>query len=116
LGHVGRNSNLKDLKHGLSTGQVPVSAYVGSSKNLKDLKFKYLAGLNSARTIYALSRPTLRHAPRALRSASDRGEGKAVLPTHPAFTRDARGIIRKPNWGRKIIMMPLKAPAWYSST
>ena len=24
--------------HGLSTGQVPVSAYVGSSKNLEDLK------------------------------------------------------------------------------
>ena len=25
-------------KHGLSTEQFPVSAYVGSSKNLKDLK------------------------------------------------------------------------------
>jgi len=27
-----------ERKHGLSTEQVPVSAYVGSSKNLKDLK------------------------------------------------------------------------------
>ena len=30
----------KGRKHGLSTEQVPVSAYVGSSKNLKDLKEK----------------------------------------------------------------------------
>ena len=28
----------KPRTHGLSTEQVPVSAYVGSSKNLKDLK------------------------------------------------------------------------------
>ena len=27
-----------ERKHGLSTEQVPVSAYVGNSKNLKDLK------------------------------------------------------------------------------
>jgi hypothetical protein len=27
-----------ERKHGLSTEQVPVSAYVGSSKNIKDLK------------------------------------------------------------------------------
>ena len=27
-----------ERKHGLSTEQFPVSAYVGSSKNLKDLK------------------------------------------------------------------------------
>ena len=35
------NPDLKDpdeRKHGLSTEQFPVSAYVGSSKNLKDLK------------------------------------------------------------------------------
>ena len=40
--HVGLPQKLKDLKserkHGLSTEQFPVSAYVGSSKNLKDLK------------------------------------------------------------------------------
>jgi len=28
-------------KHGLSTEQFPVSAYVGSSKNLKDLKGRH---------------------------------------------------------------------------
>ena len=35
-------------KHGLSTEQFPVSAYVGSSKNLKDLKDQTLKQVDSA--------------------------------------------------------------------
>ena len=34
-----------ERKHGLSTEQFPVSAYVGSSKNLKDLKDPSCASL-----------------------------------------------------------------------
>ena len=36
-------SRPSERKHGLSTKQVPVSAYVGSSKNLKDLKGPHVA-------------------------------------------------------------------------
>ena len=46
--YVGSSKNLKDLKdlkYGLSTEQVPVSAYARSSKNLKDLKDPKEAGL-----------------------------------------------------------------------
>ena len=41
MSYVGLNYNLKDpkdLNHGLSAEQFPVSTYVGSSRDLKDLK------------------------------------------------------------------------------
>ena len=48
---IHRYLKLTERKHGLSTQQFPVSAYVGSSKNLKDLK--------DGGSTFALGRPTL---------------------------------------------------------
>jgi len=39
-----RGPLIRPMSHGLSTEQVPVSAYVGSSKNLKDLKDQRVRG------------------------------------------------------------------------
>ena len=49
-----------ERKHGLSTEQFPVSAYVGSSKNLKDLK----RGLESESDQACTRRDTLSRAER----------------------------------------------------
>jgi len=50
-----------ERKHGLSTEQVPVSAYVGSSKNLKDLKCRGIVLLQTSHLTGRVARPRILH-------------------------------------------------------